>query len=154
MGLLSEAVKDLVRDLSLDILLIDSHPGMDGVSMLSMSVSDALVVIVRPDMQDYQGSAVLVDVARELEVPTVVLVANEVVAAFSFVDVRVRMEDAYKCEVAAVLPHSDELLALSGTQIFALKYPDNPMTVGLRTLVGSHSYVTRPARPTFLFILA
>jgi septum site-determining protein MinD len=30
--------------------------------------------------------------------------------------------------VAAVLPHSDELMVLSSAGIFALKYPDHPVT--------------------------
>jgi hypothetical protein len=50
------------------------------------------------------------------------------------------VEDAYKCDVAAVLPHSDELMALASTGIFALGYPDHPVTAALQqvaaTLVG------------------
>jgi hypothetical protein len=42
--------------------------------------------------------------------------------------------------VAAVLPHSDELMALASTGIFALRYPDHPVTTALKqvaaTLVG------------------
>ena len=47
-----------------------------------------------------------------------------------------RVEDAYKCEVAAALPHSDELMALASSGIFALKYPNNPLTEGLKTLMA------------------
>ena len=66
------------------------------------------------------------DVARKLEVPTMVLMVNKVPAVYNTADVRARVEDAYKCEVAAALPHSDELMALASGGIFALKYRTIP----------------------------
>jgi septum site-determining protein MinD len=38
--------------------------------------------------------------------------------------------------VAAALPHSDELMALGSGGIFALKYPEHPVTMGLKVLVA------------------
>jgi MinD-like ATPase involved in chromosome partitioning or flagellar assembly len=135
-GLLNDGFTGLVGDLNLDVLLIDTHPGMNEETLLSISISDALVIILRPDLQDYQGTAVTVDVARKLEVPTMVLMVNKVPAVYDTADVKARVEDAYACEVAAALPHSDELMALASGGIFALKYPDNPLTLGLKTLVA------------------
>jgi MinD-like ATPase involved in chromosome partitioning or flagellar assembly len=135
-GLLNDGFNDLVRDLSLDILLIDTHPGMNEETLLSISISDALVIILRPDMQDYQGTAVTVDVARKLEVPTMLLMVNKVPAVYNTADVKARVTAAYNCEVAAALPHSDELMALASSGIFVLKYPDNPITAGLETLAA------------------
>src|SRR5205823_13113591 len=57
-GLLNDGFNDLVTNLKLDIALIDTHPGMNEETLLSISVSDALVIMLRPDMQDYQGTAV------------------------------------------------------------------------------------------------
>jgi hypothetical protein len=42
------------------------------------------------------------------------------------------VEKAYNAEVAAVLPHSDEVMALASNGVFAVKYPDHPLTVSLR----------------------
>jgi MinD-like ATPase involved in chromosome partitioning or flagellar assembly len=36
--------------------------------------------------------------------------------------------------VAAVLPHSDEMMALASAGIFALRYPDHPVTATLKQL--------------------
>ena len=36
--------------------------------------------------------------------------------------------ETYGCEVAAVLPHSEELMALAGGGLFALRYPADPLT--------------------------
>lgn len=42
------------------------------------------------------------------------------------------MEQTFECEVAAVLPHSDEMMNLASTGIFVMHYPDHPMTAMLR----------------------
>ena len=139
-GVLNDGFGSLVADLGLDVLLIDTHPGLNEETLLSIAISDALAIILRPDQQDYQGTSVTVEVARKLDVPRMVLVVNKVPAIFDPEAVKARVEDAYKCDVAAVLPHSDELMALASTGIFALRYPDHPVTAALQqvaaTLVG------------------
>ena len=47
---------------------------------------------------------------------------------FDFDEVQQRVEQAYECEVAAVLPHSEELMVLSSEGIFAQRYPDHEVT--------------------------
>ena len=92
---------------------------------------------MRPDQQDYQGTAVTVDVARKLEVPNMMLVVNKVPQVFDAEDVKARVENTYKCPVAAVLPHSDEMMALASSGIFSVRYPDNPVTEGFKKIVES-----------------
>ncbi|HEY7908282.1 MAG TPA: MinD/ParA family protein, partial [Thermomicrobiales bacterium] len=58
MGLLSDGFQELVSGLSLDVLLIDTHPGLNEETLLSIAISDALALIMRPDSQDYQGTGV------------------------------------------------------------------------------------------------
>jgi septum site-determining protein MinD len=139
-SMLNDGFRSLVTDLGLDVLLIDTHPGLNEETLLSIAISDALAIILRPDQQDYQGTSVTVEVARKLDVPRMVLVVNKIPAIFDPEAVKARVEDAYKCAVAAVLPHSDELMALASTGIFALRYPDHPITAALNhvatTLVG------------------
>ena len=77
------------------------------------------------------------DVARKLEVPNMMLVVNKVPQVFDAEDVRARVENSYKCSVAAVLPHSDEMMALASSGIFALRYPDHPITEGYKKIVES-----------------
>ena len=127
-GLLNEGFRDLIGDLALDALLIDTHPGLNEETLLSIAMSNALVIIMRPDQQDYEGTSVTVSVARKLRVPHMMLVVNRTPTVFDFAEVKDRVEKTYECEVAAVLPHSDELMVLSSAGIFALKYPDHPVT--------------------------
>ena len=127
-GLLNEGFRDLIGDLALDALLIDTHPGLNEETLLSIAMSSTLVIIMRPDQQDYEGTSVTISVARKLRVPHMMLVVNSTPTVFDFAEVKDRVEKIYECEVAAVLPHSDELMVLSSAGIFALKYPDHPVT--------------------------
>jgi septum site-determining protein MinD len=135
-GLLNDGFTDIIESAHLDALMIDTHPGMNEETLLSISVSDALAIILRPDQQDYQGTAVTVEVARKLEVPRLLLVVNKVPAVFNLDEVKAKVEHAYKCEVAAVLPHSDELMALASSGIFVLTHPDHPISKGYVALAS------------------
>jgi septum site-determining protein MinD len=127
-ALLNDGFRNLIRDLELDALIIDTHPGLNEETLLSIAVCEALAIVMRPDQQDYEGTSVAVSVARKLSVPRMVLVVNNTPTAFDFADVKERVETTYECEVAAVLPHSEELMILSSQGIFALRYPDHAVT--------------------------
>ena len=135
-GLLNDGFRDVVQHMGLDFLLIDTHPGLNEETLLSIAISEALVVIMRPDSQDYQGTAVTVDVARKLDVPKMIMLVNKVPQTFDLEDVKTRVEQTYNVPVAAVLPHSDEMMVLASSGIFALRYPDHPVTKGLRNVVA------------------
>jgi MinD-like ATPase involved in chromosome partitioning or flagellar assembly len=134
-GLLNDGFRDVVEKLKLDYLLIDTHPGLNEETLLSIAISNALVIILRPDSQDYQGTAVTVDVAKKLDVPKLLMLVNKVPNTLDPEDVRARVEQTYGAKVAAVLPHSDEMMSLASSGIFSIRFPDNPVTKGLRSLV-------------------
>ncbi len=126
-GLLNDGCLKAVKDLNLDVLIIDTHPGLNEETLLSISISDALAVIMRPDAQDYQGTAVTVDVARKLEVPRMVLVINKMPPAFPSDKVKAKVEKLYQVEVAGIIPHSDDIMNLASEGIFTMRYPDHPV---------------------------
>jgi septum site-determining protein MinD len=136
-GLLNDGFQNLLDGLKLDVLMIDTHPGLNEETLLSLAVSDALVIVMRPDQQDYQGTGVTVEVARKLEVPRILLVVNKCPQSFPAADVRARVERTYNCEVAAVLPHSDELMTLASAGVFVTQYPDHPVTALYRQVATS-----------------
>jgi MinD-like ATPase involved in chromosome partitioning or flagellar assembly len=126
--LLTTGFRRLVDELSLDALLIDTHPGLGEETLLSIVISHTLVMIMRPDQQDYEGTGITVQVARRLKVPNMVLMVNKVPTVFDTAAVKAQVEQAYGCPVIAILPHSDELMTLASAGIFSLRYPDNPVT--------------------------
>jgi len=134
-GLLNDGFHKLVEELNLDVLLIDTHPGLNEETLLSIAISDGLVIIMRPDQQDFQGTGVTVEVARKLDVPRMVLVVNKTPNILDFDELKSQIEEIYRCQVAAVLPHSDEMMTLASRGVFVLRYPDNPITGRLRNVM-------------------
>jgi MinD-like ATPase involved in chromosome partitioning or flagellar assembly len=128
-------LQDLLKRLSLDYLFIDTHPGVNEETLLSIAVSDKLVLIVRPDHQDLQGTAVAVELARKLEVPEMFLIINKVPTGTDPVALRVQVEGLYKADVAAVLPLSLEMARMASSDIFCNRYPSHPLTQELQSVV-------------------
>jgi septum site-determining protein MinD len=134
-GLLNDGFQRLVSELQLDVLLIDTHPGVGEETLLSIAISDALVILMRPDHQDYQGTGVTVEIGRKLGVPRMLLLVNKCPASFSSEDVKQQVEATFNCEVVAVVPHSDEMMTLASQGVFATEYPDSPITKQYKQVV-------------------
>jgi MinD-like ATPase involved in chromosome partitioning or flagellar assembly len=115
------------------MLIIDTHPGLNEETLLSIAISDTLVLILRPDQQDYQGTSVTVEVARKLGVPQMLLMVNKV-PAILMNEVKQRIEKLYDSEVAVVVPHSDDVMSLASSGIFSMRYPEHPVTRLYQTL--------------------
>jgi len=135
-GLLNDGFRELISRLNLDYLFIDTHPGLNEETLLSIAISDVLLIILRPDQQDYQGTGVTVDVARKLDVPKMFLVVNKVLTSFDFAEVKKKVEETYGCEVAGVLPLSEDMVRLASAGIFCLRYPDHPVTQELHRIAA------------------
>lgn len=133
---LSAGLRDLVERLTLDVLLIDTHPGLHEETLLSLVLSNALIIVMRPDEQDYEGTGITVRIAQELEVPRIMLVVNKAPDTLDAATVEERVRAAYGCDVAAVLPHSDDLMRLASEGVFAQRYPAHPLS-GLYRQVAS-----------------
>jgi len=133
-GLLNDGFRELIRRLRLDTLFIDTHPGLNEETLLSIAISDVLVLILRPDRQDFQGTAVTVEVARKLGVPRMRLVVNKALASMDTAALRQQVEATYDTEVAAVFPLCEEMLQLASGGLFCLYRPDHPFTHELSRL--------------------
>lgn len=55
--------------------------------------------------------------------------------AFKPEDLKLQVEQSYHCPVGVVLPHSDEIMTLATSGIFALRYPDDRVSKLLKDLV-------------------
>jgi len=135
-NLLTDGFGRLMKTLQLDYLFIDTHPGLNEETLLSLLLSDILVLILRPDQQDFQGTAVTVEVARKLKVKRLLLVVNKVLPKLDQASVRQQVQTAYEAPVAAVLPVSEEMIELGSAGIFSLAYPDHPYSQGVREIAA------------------
>jgi septum site-determining protein MinD len=125
---LTTGLRQLVDELSLDVLLIDTHPGLNEETLLSLVLSHSLLIVMRPDEQDYEGTGITARVARELEVPRILIMVNKAPAELDPGHVEERVRAAYGCGVAAVLPHSDDLMRLASAGVFSQRFPSHPLT--------------------------
>jgi MinD-like ATPase involved in chromosome partitioning or flagellar assembly len=135
---LTNGFNQVIAALNLDVLIIDTHPGINEETLLSIAISDLLAIVLRPDQQDYQGTSVTVEIARKLNVPQMTLVVNKVPDIFNFSDLKAEMEEIYGCEVAAVLPHSDEMLGLASEDAFVNRYPEHVITQSLEKMISDY----------------
>ena len=129
---LNDGLQDLLTRLKLDYLFIDTHPGVNEETLLSIAVSDALVLIVRPDKQDLQGTAVAVELARKLDVPKMLMILNKVPPSADVQSLVDQVEALFKTEIAAVLPLNAEIVENASSGIFCNRFPEHPFTVELR----------------------
>jgi len=127
-SLLNDGFQDLINRLDLDYLFIDTHPGLNEETLLSIAISDVFLLILRPDQQDFQGTAVTVEVARKLDVPKMLLVVNKALPSFDFDALKKQVEEAYSAPVACILPLSEDMVRLASKSVFSLEYPDHPLT--------------------------
>ncbi len=135
-GVLVDGYEQLIEALDLDALIIDTHPGLNNETLMSVSVADALAIILRPDYQDYQGTAVVVDISRRLGVEHLVLVANKIPNTIDLPHLKTQIESRYGHQVAALLPHSDEMMALGSKGVFVLHYPDHSIASSIKDLAN------------------
>lgn len=133
---LSSGLRDLSEVLALDFLIIDSNSGINELSLTLLAMSDVAAVVLRLDKHDYQGTSVIVELARRLEVPRLALIVNLTPPTFDAAAVRAKVAQTYDCEVAAVLPYTDRMAARGGPGLFVLEHPDHPLTAALRNMVN------------------
>ncbi len=132
-GRLNEGLQTLINDLDLDYLFIDTHPGLNEETLLSIAISDVLLIILRPDQQDFQGTAVTVDIARSLDVTNLLLMVNKAVPEkYDYVDLKNQIEKTYGAPLTGILPLNFELADNASKDLFSLTNPGHPWSSELR----------------------
>lgn len=129
---LNDGFRSLVKALQLDYLFIDTHPGLSKETFLSIAISHVLILILRPDKQDYQGTAVTVDVARQLKVRQMLLAINKAHSKLNQDALKQKVEETYGETVAGVFPLSEDVVQLASEGVFCVKYPEHPISQEFR----------------------
>ncbi|MDD2922193.1 MAG: MinD/ParA family protein [Anaerolineales bacterium] len=129
---LNEGLQTTIAEFDLDYLFIDTHPGLNEETLLSIATSDVLVIILRPDNQDLQGTSVTVDIARSLDVPSLLLMVNKALPKYDPVAVKKEIETLFNAPVAGVLPLSFDMADNASSDLFSLRFPEHEWSKGLR----------------------
>jgi MinD-like ATPase involved in chromosome partitioning or flagellar assembly len=128
---LNEGLQTVIKNMALDYLFIDTHPGINDETLLSLTISDILILLMRPDQQDFQGTIVTVDIARMLDVPHLFLAVNKVLKKYDFKQVKEEIEAAFDSPVAGVMPLTEDLVELGSSDLIALREPEHPWSLAI-----------------------
>jgi MinD-like ATPase involved in chromosome partitioning or flagellar assembly/predicted transcriptional regulator len=137
LSVLSDAIMDLNTGLNLDYIFIDIQPGLSEATLLPIAVADIFLLVLRPEQADFQGTAVILDIAQQLELPIISLVVNQAAISLDFEFLRQQVEEAYQVPVAGILPFSEEVRRLDSQELFCLKYPDHSFSQTIRLMTAS-----------------
>ena len=130
---LADALRQISETYALDAILMDTSAGLTEESLRSLALADSVAIVMLPDQQHYQGTAVMADLAQQLKVPAVSLVVNQVPDVYDPMQVKQEIEEKYQTPVTAVLPFVEECQVCR--QLFVAEYPEHPLTVNLMQIV-------------------
>jgi hypothetical protein len=125
---LNEHVQKIAVELDLDLLIQDTHLGVNRETLLSLATSDTVLVLLRPDGQDHQGAFVLVQMAKKVGVPDCLLVPNMITIPRKSdpAELAAKIEKELCAPVAGLLPWCGELPDFGCQRgLFAARYPDH-----------------------------
>jgi MinD-like ATPase involved in chromosome partitioning or flagellar assembly len=131
---LNKAFSEISKTFELDFLMVDTPPGLNEEPLVSLAGSHTLILMLRLDKQDYQGTAVMVSLAQKLEIPHLKMVVSQMPPAFDMEDVQREVQEKYQIPVIAILPHTEEMLTLAGHGIFTREYPTHPLTMTIKQM--------------------
>ena len=140
----NEGLRQLSKAHQLDFILLDTSAGLNENTLLSMALANSLIIMLRPDKQDYQGTAVTIEVAQGLGAPCQYIIMNETPHNLDIENARKQLETTYQCQVGALLPHSEALASLASGGILAVEVPVDPYIKQLKEMADKIAEKTVP----------
>ncbi|MCX4961593.1 MULTISPECIES: MinD/ParA family ATP-binding protein [Streptomyces] len=135
-GLLPEGFDRLAAHHALDVLLLDTHAGLNNESVTAMASADVLMIMARADRIDLSGVEETIALAGRLTCRRN-LVLSMAPEGIDRDAARRRSEAVYGAPLAGILPYSPEMAALYGERIFAEAHPDHPLVGEFRTIISA-----------------
>ncbi len=121
----SSGLQQLSKELQLDYVLLDTHPGIEDDTVLVMGACNGLLLISRLDQQDLLGTAIVARLATSLG-KTTFLMFNMVPPNFaesSLQDISAKLSRRFGFNVLASLPFYEEILQSLSNGVFVNTLP-------------------------------
>ncbi len=150
---LKKTLDELARTYQLDHLIIDSHPGIEKDTLLSMALCDFVILISRVDQQDLFGSGVMTEVAGQLDKP-VVLILNMLPSTIGEKDaakIGERLAELFHLHVLTALPFNSDVFESLSKGVFVLEKPKDPLTRRFTELAEKILAAVEPGRASDAF---
>jgi MinD-like ATPase involved in chromosome partitioning or flagellar assembly len=144
-GALREALGVAIQKYALDYLIIDTHPGIEKSTLLSIGVCEAVLLVTRLDSQDLFGTSVMREIARTLKKPEV-LVANMVPPGIDGEKLQDRLKSIFPSAPSAVVPFYNDVLKSLSSEVFVLGHPEHEFASKLAPIIEQmESFQVQPA---------
>lgn len=130
-GLLTDGFRDLTG-MGFDFVISDTPSGFEEDSLLQIAISNSLLAVSRPNNKDAQPFAVLLDVAKKLNIPQTLLVINKALSRYNLDGLVEQYEKVYGQKVIALIQRSDDVEIhddSSSQSFFILRYPNHPFSI-------------------------
>ncbi|MEW5872746.1 MAG: MinD/ParA family protein [Chloroflexota bacterium] len=123
-----------------DYIFLDNAAGLHEDTLLSIASCNTMLLLLRPDQQDYQGTAVTLEIAQNLSVPCPLLVMNNVPETLDRQQALRQLQEAYQCQALAILPHSERILEAASARIITLQDPKDPIVAVFKQVLDGLSH--------------
>lgn len=133
-GTFREALDLISKMHNLDYMIIDTHPGIEKSTLISMGVCDINIIISRMDSQDIFGTGVMLEVTKVLDKPQI-LIANMIPPGVDREKVKTRLETLFNTKVITAIPFYTEILRALSSEVFVLKNPDHDFSAALQPVI-------------------
>jgi len=134
-GLLQEGFDQLIEELDLDVVFLDTHSGMANETAVAVAVSTSLLVITRADHLTLEARENFVLATRLGDSGTSVVV-NMVPEGIAADLVCQRAEQVYQSPVIAALPYCPEVAAFGSDGLFARHHPEHEIVAAYRAMTA------------------
>ncbi len=132
--ILTQGIDEIMNEFHLDYLFIDTHSGLLEETLLALSIADQVVIFMKPDDQDDQGTLTSIEIAQKLDVLQMGILINKVAKGNDMQDVKNKIKKRVQVPIYGVLPFSKEMVKLKSSEIFVSQYPDHPITKLLKNV--------------------
>jgi MinD-like ATPase involved in chromosome partitioning or flagellar assembly len=107
---------------------------MNEFNLAALASADTALIVFRLDQQNYQGTAVLAELARRVGSTDLKLIINEVHEDLMSDKIKSQAEETYGAPVAAIIPFSETMQSAASQHAFVVDYPDHPLSAILTAL--------------------
>ncbi|MCP3759935.1 MinD/ParA family protein [Streptomyces sp. TBY4] len=135
-GLLPEGFDRLSVHHALDVLLLDTHAGLNNESVTAMASADVLLIMARADRIDLLGARETIALTGRLACRRT-LVMSMAPEGIDREAARLLAEEFYRTPLAGILPYVPQMAALHGERIFSEAHPDHPLVGEFRTIISA-----------------
>ncbi|MDB9496395.1 hypothetical protein PN441_10795 [Spirulina major CS-329] len=132
----------------LDYLWVELNSPLDQETLPILALCDMVLFVSGIDEHDFQQTAIAVDVARQLEVPQILLVINQAPHAISFHALSAQVQQIYRPDAIAILPWTAAMATLGPHETLCTHLTHHPIYQNLTTLSQAISTLSITATVT------